>query len=111
MPGADEVNRRLLELTGRQKAAVSALSERYAAEMEAHAKPNAPWVDRTSMARKLLFGYVFSREAHLLIRIAHGVEYGKYLELANQQKNAILEPTAKQYAPKFFEDVKKLVGR
>src|SRR5690554_5534178 len=111
MAGSDQVNRNLRELMERKKAAIRALAERTTGEMEAYAKPNAPWADRTGDARESLFGYVLSRETTLLLRIAHGQEYGKWLELCNQGKYAILEPTTKRFAPMFFEDVRKLVGR
>lgn len=109
MAGSDTVNRNLLEWTDRRKAAIRAFAERTASDMEAYAKPNAPWQNRTGNARQGLFGYAFERDTQLILRIAHSVDYGVYLELAHQAKYAILEPTAKRFAPQFFEDVQRLV--
>lgn len=111
MPGSDQVNRNLRDRTARQKAAIRALGERAVGEMEAYAKQNAQWEDQTGEARKGLFGYVLSREASMILRIAHGVGYGVYLELTNQGKYAILNPTAKRFAPQFFDELRKLVAR
>lgn len=111
MAGSDQVNRNLRAHRNRQIAAVRALAERTVGKMEGHAKSHAPWTDRTGEARKGLFGYVLSRETVMLLRIAHGVQYGVFLELTNQGKYAILDPTAKRFAPMFFDDVRKLVGQ
>ena len=60
------------------------LSEQYAARMEAYAKANKRWQDRTGNARQGLFGYSIMRDQSPITRVAHTVDYGVYLELANQ---------------------------
>jgi hypothetical protein len=40
--------------------------------------------------------------------MAHGVEYGPYLELANNAQNQSILPIMSKYAPLFIEAVKKL---
>lgn len=110
MPGADNVNRNLDEWANRKKAAILMLAEKTAADMEAHAKPNAPWVDRTSHARQGLFGYTRVEGKFVRVRVAHTMDYGVHLELKNQGKYGILKRTASRFANSFFEDVKRLVG-
>ena len=110
MAGSAEVNRNMRMAAERQKAALYALSQRYAAQMEAHAKVNARWQDRTSLARKGLFGYSMSRDQSLITRIAHTMDYGVYLELANQGRYAILMPTVRRYVAEFLEDAQKVVS-
>lgn len=111
MAGSDQVNRRLMEHLQRVKAAVAMYSEQTAAKMEEDAKVNKPWQDQTGAARQGLFGYTFQTPQTLETRIAHGVDYGVYLELANQGRYAILTPTTRKFATQYFEDIRKLVGK
>ena len=111
MAGSVEVNRNMRMAAERQKAALYALALRYAAQMEAYAKATAKWQDITSMARKGLFGYALPRDKVLLLRIAHSMDYGVYLELTNQGRYAVLSPTVKRFAADFMEDAQKVVGR
>lgn len=95
----------------RVRAAVHALGEQTAAQMEGQAKQNAPWTDRTGHARQGLFGYVLEdRDGEALrVRLAHSVHYGVYLELANQGRFAILQPTTSAATNDFFSAVRRVV--
>lgn len=110
MAGSQDVLQNLLAYQQRTKAGLHALGEHYAAKMEADSKENASWVDRTSHARQGLFGYVQADSEKIKVRVAGSMEYNPYLELSNQGKFAILEPTAKKHAPKFFKDAERVVG-
>ena len=81
-------------------------------EIEAYAKSNRPWTDRTGLAKTNLRTTV-SRPSENQIRItlAHGVNYGIYLELANDQNYAIIRPTLQRYEPKVHNSVKGLLDR
>jgi hypothetical protein len=108
---------------------------KYAAEAEQKAKENAPWTDRTSDARKHLKGIVLYDEEVKLdtykqegnktvksgsitidgkgcigIALVHRVEYGKYLETANDGKYAILKPTIEGLRADFFANVREFFG-
>lgn len=108
--GSEEIGRNMQAWAQRLMAAHKALGDRYAATMEADAKPNASWEDRTGHARQGIFGEtaVFSDET-LRVRVAHTMEYGVHLELANSGRYAILEPTVKKHAPDFFQDAERIV--
>lgn len=109
MAGSKDVIRNLNNYCDRLMAAVEALGKNYTARMESDAKQNAPWTDRTGNARQGLFGYTRNERQKLTFRIAHSVRYGVYLELAHQGRFRILRPTAKKFAPRYFQDVKRLV--
>lgn len=110
MAGSDEIGRNMQAWLERLKASHKALGDHYAAKMEAHAKPNAPWQDRTSHARQGLFGEAAEFDDNTLrVRLSHTMDYGEYLELCNSGKYAILEPTVKHFAPDFFRDAEKRV--
>lgn len=114
MSGASEITRNMDEWMKRRRAALKALGDAYASKMEAYAKPNAPWKDRTGFARKLLFGEAaefVGDEDTLKVRISHTMSYGEYLELANQGKYQILRPTRDKFYPGFFRDAKRLVNK
>ena len=84
---------------------------RYAQEMEQYAKAEAKWKDRTGDARKGLRGDAFYRPGvDMGITLAHTVEYGQYLETANDSKNAILKPTVEHFMPEVKADLMREFG-
>ncbi len=60
---------------------------------ERYAKVNAPWVNRTGAARATLSGESTVSGASGEITIAHGVDYGIWLELAHGGKSRIIPQT------------------
>lgn len=108
MSGSDKVVANMQAWEQRLRASLKALGDQYGSQMEAHAKPNAPWTDRTGHARGGLFGEAKEFADKLRTRISHTEEYGVYLELCNSGKYAILEPTAKKFAPDFFRDAERV---
>ncbi len=88
-----EVQRNLDAWAKRQRGAVVVLAKNWAGQLERRAKQNAPWTDRTSNARNGLFGSTAVEGNQVFIRVAHSMEYGVFLELANDGRFAILKPT------------------
>ena len=110
--------------------------KKYAAESEQIAKEIAPWTDRTGDARKLLKGVVLYDNEVVLdtykqnekgktvksgtmtvdgkgcigIALCHRVEYGKYLETANNGKYMVLKPVIEAQRAFFFDDVRQFFG-
>lgn len=69
-------------------------------QMEAYAKQNAPWTDRTGNARRTLSGFVESDGAgSLLIGVAGHMPYSPKLELFYGGRYSILVPTVDAYVP------------
>ncbi len=93
MGGAEEVTKNLNAWGVNQRKEVVALAKNWAGQLEARAKLNRPWQDRTSNARNGLFGSTEVRGDTVYIRVAHSMEYGVFLELANDGRFAILKPT------------------
>jgi len=73
-------------------AAVGVLMTLFAGKIEAYAKANAPWTDRTGNARQTLFTVVDLATDMVTLYLSHGMEYGKFLELCNSGKYAIIMP-------------------
>jgi len=108
MPGADEVIRNLENWAYRRRAAVIALAKDWAGKLEGRAKQNAPWKDRTGNARNGLKGEVAVGANEVKIALAHSVDYGVFLELANDGKHAILKPTLDAAAPEIYRTYERL---
>lgn len=81
-------------------------------KFEAHAKVNAPWTDRTTNARNgLRFVHVKVKAFKHWIIGTHSVEYGIYLEKANDAKYAIIMPTIRALAPRVMGTFVKIMNR
>ena len=76
--------------------AVKILCDNGSQKMEAYAKRNRPWRDRTSRARQSLKGSWSKEGGGYVVKIAHGVSYGVYLEMKNERRYAILMPTVEK---------------
>lgn len=76
--------------------AVQMLCNNGAQRMEAYAKRNRPWHDRTGRARQSLKGSWSKEGSGYKVQIAHGVTYGIYLEMKNERRYAILMPTVEK---------------
>lgn len=94
---------RNIELYGeRVLTAVKAIADYIALKMQDEARVNAPWTDRTGNARSGLFAVAESVSREIVeIYLSHGhtIEYGKWLELANGGRYAIVMPTLEANLP------------
>ena len=88
-------------------AALKIYGETVSKKLEAQAKLNRPWTDRTNRARLGLTGSSDIESDGLHIVLAHTVDYGVYLELAHEMRYAIVAPTVKKEA----NDVKNGLAR
>ena len=77
----------------RAKVAVKAVADYIANKCEAEAKQNASWQDRTGNARNALHGSSEAAEKIVTIYLSSGMDYGKWLELCNSGKYAIIMKT------------------
>lgn len=85
--------------------------EQQRVKMENYAKVNRPWTDRTGMARRTLNAYIEEDKNVVRIGIAHGVDYGKHLELEHGKKYAILVPTINKFADIILKSFQGFLGR
>lgn len=91
--------------------AIRMYAESQAKNLEGYAKEHRPWTDRTGDARKRLTGYVSTIPNGYRINLAHGVDYGVFLELAMEKKYAILEPTVRLKGPDVIRGMNNLLDR
>lgn len=81
-----------------------------AAEMEEWAKANAPWTDRTGVARAGLHATVEENGQIGSITLAHGVDYGLWLEIANQGRFAIIAPAIDYWGPRIMGELQHMLA-
>lgn len=93
-------------------AAVLMYSATKASELQAKMKLNRPWTDRTGMAKALLTAKVSQPNQNTVrITLAHGVDYGIWLELAHGKNYAIIAPTVREEGPRIVEDLNNLMAK
>lgn len=102
------IARNIIAKQQRTLAALQTYGDSVAKEMESHAKSNRSWTDRTGDARKALNGSSQFMGHKVRCSIEHGVSYGIYLEMCNERRYAILEPTVKAVAPKAISGLDKI---
>lgn len=96
--GADEVRRNMAVYGGKVHDAVRAVANYWAGVLEAYAKDEASWTDRTGNARQGLHTFIEElAQDTVALYLSHGVEYGKYLELRWQGRFAIIMPTLESH--------------
>lgn len=103
---ASNINKRGTSLNATRRKTVDKLS----AEMLEWMQENAPWEDNTGMARdKLRADPVHDeREQTSTVYLAHGVDYGGYLETVNSGEFAILLPTIIEFQKKVVGTIKEV---
>lgn len=84
---------KLTSMEARADASVRIFAEQGALKLRSNAQRNAKWTDRTGSARQRLNAYVSAMANGYRITLAHGVEYGIWLELAHEKRFAIIPQT------------------
>lgn len=114
--GIEVVQANITGIFERRKAAMSALCLFYAAKVEAelHRRQsgNKYWTNRTHQALDRSFGNAFSESGGTIVGffLAHGVQYGAYLEFARNGQNAAIWKVMKDFVKPFLADVAKIYG-
>lgn len=75
-------------------------------------KANRPWTDRTGMAKALLNAVVSQPNKNTVrITLAHGVQYGVWLELAHGKNYAIIAPTIRDEGPRVIQEMGDIMSK
>lgn len=103
------------QLAGAYVAAIQrgiyAIAQKWAPILENEMKRSAPWTDRTGNARQGLhveINQVVGSMVELIL--AHGVEYGLWLEVRHAGAYAVINPTIDLYAPQIWADVVRMLS-
>lgn len=92
--GIDGIKQRLEEYQRRIRQALVMVANYWKPVLEAYAKENAPWTDRTGNARQGLQAIVDDLSQDTVkLYLAHGMEYGLWLEIRWAGRYAAIWPT------------------
>lgn len=109
---ASSLAKRLTNMQNKVGVAVTMYAITKAAEMEAKAKIQRPWTDRTGMAKATLNAEVSKPDPNIIrITLAHGVNYGIWLELAHEKNWAIVAPIINQESPNVIRDMNNFMNK
>lgn len=106
-----EIYENLRKLPDAVEKAVLAYGKTAGEKLRVKAVEDRPWTDRTAHARQRLHSDVKRIETGIRIILAHGVEYGVYLELAHEKKYAVIYPTLLEMGPSVMEGLEGLFYR
>lgn len=100
----DTLSRLIFGLGNPAVQVVSTLEE-LAKEIEGSAQANAPWADRTGMARAGLTASVDRTGTEVTISLFHTVDYGEWLETIQSGRFAVIMPTLEEYSDRVMAAV------
>lgn len=103
-----DIAKNLIEKEVKAMAVLNLHGDTVSKDMESYAKSNRPWTDRTGEARKRLKGNKKNMGNVIRCEISHGVDYGIFLEMYNERRFAILDPTIKVIGPKAVNGLDKI---
>jgi hypothetical protein len=112
----DEVEKRIRKIYRQKLASARAVCEQFAYEAEEIFRNNQGteqgagkyWQNQIGHAARSVEGYVAGRGNNIGFGLKHTVEYGPYLELANNRKHEALRPIVYSLINNFVEEVKKI---
>ena len=109
-----EVVRNINAIYDRKRARFTQLCLEYAARAEnlfnTAQDDNFFWNNQTFQAQGSVFGGVIDEKDFVGFFLAHGKDYGVYLELADDRKNEALRPIINSLWKDFKADVQELYG-
>lgn len=91
------------------KIAVSTYAESVAKKLEEEAKQNAPWVDRTGLARKTITGDVTHEANKAVVNLKGNMDYSIFLEEARGGRNAVIKPTLDNNEENILRGLQRLI--
>lgn len=106
---ASRMVRGIAETELRFKASLGLYADTVAKKMERHAKTNYPWTPRSGRAHQSLISDWKWQGNKIIISLAHGVDYGVYLEFANEKKYSIILPTIDNISPQAIQGLRNLL--
>lgn len=108
---ASKLLRGMVEHQTRLQKGIELYAETSAKKLESEAKKNAPWTDRTTLARTTITGTAERKGRKMVIALAGNMEYSIYLEEARNGKYAILNPTIEKNRKDILEGLGVILNR
>ena len=109
---SSELKKNLDKMSVKLGAVILMYSATKASEIQSKMKQNRPWTDRTGMAKALLNAKVSQVGKNIIrITLAHGVDYGIWLEFDHGKNYAIIAPTIREEGPRLVKDLNNLMSK
>lgn len=106
-----EMRQNLDSLPEKKRRALIAYGNTAAVKLQGEAQMSRPWRNRTAQAVQRIKGYCKTTDTGIRIYLAHGVDYGVYLEYANGKKHAVIYPTLRREGPEIMAGAAKVVRK
>lgn len=110
--GVEKVKAFIADEIKRRKIASIALCRYYAARALENFRViqnvDGFWTNRTESALAEVFSGAINEDGEIGFFLAHAVDYGVYLELANDRKHEALRPIIMDLYPEFEKDLKEI---
>lgn len=97
------------KVIAKQRAALGLYAHTAAKKMEAEAKRNKPWENRSGAAQNSIQGDFGWWGDKAIITLSGKVEHFVFLELAMEKRYAVLAPTVQKNAPEVLKGYQRLV--
>ena len=108
----NELDERLLGLLPKINIMLQMYATTKSEQLKAYMKTNRPWTDRTNQAKTMLNSQVTQvGDTKYRITLYHGVSYGIWLELANEQNYAIIIPTIRDKSQQIFDEIQGMLNK
>ncbi len=107
----DSLSPNLVAFPDKVDRALAGVTEYHATRAEGYMRENAPWTDRTSVARNGLFATAEHEHLHHTIICYHTARYGIWLEVAHNGQYRIIVPTIVDQGRETMETVRGLFRR
>lgn len=92
-------------------AAVDLYADTAGKKLEAEAKANAPWVDRSGNARRTMTGGHKWRGNTCFIYVCGNMNYSVFLEYCHEGRFAVLFPTIRRLEPEIMRGFERMLDR
>lgn len=83
----------LASAASKSEMAIGMYAEQSALQLQNYAREHRKWTDRTGQARQRLTGTSHKIANGYRLELAHGVDYGIWLEMAHERKYSIIPET------------------
>lgn len=92
-------------------AAVHMKADTEAIKLQSYMQTQRPWTDRTGQAKRTLSATTSRSGTGVAITLAHGVDYGQWLETRWHERYSIIKPTLATQTPKVMASFEGLLNR
>lgn len=107
----DDLVNGLADFDDKMKVAISIYADAAGEKLEAEAKDNAPWTDRTGLSRETIEGGNEWDGDECYIYVAGNTDYFPFLELCHDKKYATLKPSLDKLSPEIIKGMENLLRK